>query len=270
MIRRRKTSDHVSHDRWLVSYADFITLLFALFVVMYATSQTDKAKASQVSASVQAALEKGRFSSAVKYILGGTVDEKGMGNAQFKGPGGVHKMVLEKQKEMRTVDLATSLSTLTEELKRDIEAGKIDVTMQPRGLAISFNQAAVFPSGEDTVMPEAYEPLQRVASALLKIPNPVRLEGHTDSVPIHSARFRSNWELSASRSIALLELFSTRYGVPRERMSISGYAETAPLDTNETEEGRARNRRVDLVILNEAGIVAEPGFSPQANTPKSR
>ncbi len=262
MIRRRKPADHVSHDRWLVSYADFITLLFALFVVMYAASQTDKSRASQVSASVQAALERGRFSSAVKFILGGTVDDKGMGNAQLKGPGGVHKIVLERQKEVKTVDLAASLNTLSAELKKEIEAGKIHISMQPRGLAISFNQAAVFPSGEDTVVPEAYESLARVASALLKIPNPVRLEGHTDSVPIHSARFRSNWELSASRSIALLDLFSTRYGVPRGRMSIAGYAETAPVDSNETDEGRARNRRVDLVILNEAGIVAEPGFKP--------
>jgi chemotaxis protein MotB len=260
MIRKHKTAPPPNHDRWLVSYADFITLLFAFFVVMYASAQTDKAKAGQVAESVTAALERGAFSSAVRYILGGTVDEKGMGNAQVKGPGGVHAIMLERQKEMRTVDLTASLATLTEELKKDIEAKRVQITMQPRGLAISFNQAAVFPSGEDTVSHDAYEALERIAAALLKIPNPVRLEGHTDSVPIHSVRFRSNWELSAARSIALLELFATRFGIPRARMSIGGYADSAPIDTNETEQGRARNRRVDLVILNQAGIVAEPGF----------
>ncbi len=262
MIRRNRPAAHPNHERWLVSYADFITLLFAFFVVMYATAQTDKAKASQVAASVQAALERGTFSSAVRYILGGTVDEKGPGNAQVKGPGGVHTIVLEKQPEMRTVDLAPSIRTLTKELEKEIEAKRVQITMQPRGLAISFNQASLFPSGEDTVSPAAYDALEKTAAALLKIPNPVRLEGHTDSVPIHSARFRSNWELSAARSIALLEILATRFGVPRERMSIGGYADTAPLESNETQEGRARNRRVDLVILNQAGIVAEPGFGP--------
>jgi len=267
MIRKRKRASHLNTERWLVSYADFITLLFAFFVVMYASAQTDKAKASQVAASVTAALEKGSFSSAVRYILGGTVDERGPGNAQIKGPGGVHAIVLEKQKDMRTVDLAPSLATLTKELQKEIEAKRVQITVQPRGLAISFNQAALFASGEDTVAPDAYGALEKIAAAFMRIPNPVRLEGHTDSVPIHGARFHSNWELSAARSIALLELFATRFGVPRERMSISGYADTTPVETNETVEGRAHNRRVDLVILNQAGIVAEPGFAPPSLQP---
>jgi len=89
----------------------------------------------------------------------------------------------------------------------------------------------------------------------------VRTEGHTDSVPIHNSRFRSNWELSAARSIALVEVFIDK-GVARERLSIAGYADTDPLDTNETEEGRQRNRRVDIVILNEKGIQGEPERPP--------
>jgi chemotaxis protein MotB len=264
-MRKRKPASHLNTERWLVSYADFITLLFAFFVVMYASAQSDKTKASQVAASVQAALERGTFSSAVRYVLGGTVDERGPGNAQMKGPGGVHTVVLETQKEVRTVDLAPSIATLTKELQKEIEAKRVQITVQPRGLAISFNQAAIFASGEDSVAPEAYDPLGKIAAAVMKIPNPVRLEGHTDSVPIHSARFHSNWELSAARSIALLELFGTRFSVPRERMSISGYADTEPLETNETIEGRARNRRVDIVILNQAGIVAEPGFTSSSS-----
>jgi chemotaxis protein MotB len=100
--------------------------------------------------------------------------------------------------------------------------------------------------------------LEKVAAAIAKIPNPVRLEGHTDSRPIKTARFRSNWELSAARSIAILELLATRFNVPRTRLSIAGYADTAPVASNETEEGRGRNRRADIVILNEQGVMAEP------------
>ena len=108
------------------------------------------------------------------------------------------------------------------------------------------------------ISPDAYDGLEKVAAAITKMPNPVRLEGHTDSTPISTPRFHSNWELSAARSIALLELLSDKFGVPRERLSIAGYADTAPVASNDTEEGRARNRRVDIVILNEQGMMGEP------------
>ena len=112
------------------------------------------------------------------------------------------------------------------------------------------------------ISPEAYAGVESVAGAILKIPNPVRLEGHTDSVPINTPRFRSNWQLSAARSIALLELLSERFGVPRERMAIVGYADNAPVASNETEQGRALNRRVDIVVLNEQGLIGEPPQRP--------
>jgi chemotaxis protein MotB len=91
-----------------------------------------------------------------------------------------------------------------------------------------------------------------------QIPNPARLEGHTDSVPIHNSRFRSNWELSAARSIALLSLLTDEFGVSAERISIAGYADNAPIASNDTPDGRMRNRRVDIVILNETGLRGEP------------
>jgi chemotaxis protein MotB len=125
-------------------------------------------------------------------------------------------------------------------------------------LVISFNQAALFAPGEDVISPEAYDGLKKVASAIAKLPNPVRLEGHTDSTPINTARFHSNWELSSARSIAILELLTNKFNVPRNRVSIAGYADTAPIASNDTEEGRARNRRADIVILNEQGVIGEP------------
>ncbi len=257
-MRKKKPPEHENHERWLVSYADFITLLFAFFVVMFASSQADKGKAQQVSDSVKKALDGDRMSAVVAAILGGTVDDKGQGNAMKRGPGGVKQATDAVHKDQKVAELATSLKILTETLSKEIEAGEIQVTMQQRGLVISFSQAALFPSGADDISPTAYDGLRKISEAILKIPNPVRLEGHTDSRPIKNAQFYNNWELSAARSIAVREIFTERFGVPHERLSVAGYADTAPRATNETEEGRAANRRVDIVILNEEGLKAEP------------
>ena len=256
-MRRKKEKPHENHERWLISYADFITLLFAFFVVMFASSQADKGRAEEVSESVKKALEGQNVKQTLAQLLGGSRDRVGQGNAMMRGPGGLHKSPEEK-KDLRAAELLPSLRLLTEDLRKEIEAGQIQLNMQQRGLVISFNQSALFPSGEDVVSGEAYHALERISTALSKIPNPVRLEGHTDSVPISTARFRSNWELSAARSIAVMELLAAKFGVARMRMSIAGYADTAPIASNDSEEGRAKNRRVDIIILSEQGLIAEP------------
>ena len=115
---------------------------------------------------------------------------------------------------------------------------------------ISLKQAAFFPSGADTVDPATYPIVAKLAVALNQDSNPIHVEGHTDSVPMRGGRFRTNWELSAARSIAMTELLISRFDVPYKRMAIVGFAENSPVDSNDTPEGRARNRRVDLVILN--------------------
>ncbi len=256
MARSKRPPDHENAERWLVSYADFITLLFAFFVVMYASSQTDKAKAQQISDSVKEALEKGGVAAAVHEILGGTVDERGKGNAQMKGPGGSEPKVVHQDDVI--AELLPSLHYLTQALDQEIKDGKIEIHLEPRGLVVSLRQAAFFPSGTDTVAPATFDSIEKIAHTIRKLPNSVRLEGHTDSIPIHTARFRSNWELSAARSIAMLELLATRYDIPRSRMAIAGYADTIPADSNDTEQGRAHNRRVDVVILNQQVIMKEP------------
>jgi chemotaxis protein MotB len=267
MARKKKHPEHVNHERWLVSYADFITLLFAFFVVMFATSQTDKGKAQQVSDSVKKALEGEKMSTIVAAILGGTVSDQGRGNVEMRGPGGEKRVLLDEKKQEKLAELVPSLKILSEELKKEIADGRIQINMEPRGLVVSFMQAALFPSGEDVISKDAQDGLQKVAAAINRLPNPVRLEGHTDSRPIRTPRFRSNWELSAARSIALQELFSGSLGVSRDRMSIAGYADTAPIASNEDEAGRARNRRVDIVILNEQGMMGEP---PKPETPEAK
>jgi chemotaxis protein MotB len=273
-MARKKHEEHPNHERWLVSYADFITLLFAFFVVMFATSQTDKTKAQAVSDSVKQALEGQSFNAVVKVILGGTIDHTGQGNAQKKGPGGDKRIAkaADQKQEPPVAELMPSLDVLTKQLAAEIKSGELQISMVPRGLVISFSQAALFPSGEDEVAKSTYPSIHKIAEAMLKIPNPARMEGHTDAVPIHNSRFRSNWELSAARSIALLELL-TSFGVPRDRLSIAGYADTNPVDDNETAEGRAKNRRVDIIILNETGVKGEPERAPQesrSQKPESR
>jgi chemotaxis protein MotB len=263
LARKKKSPSHENHERWLVSYADFITLLFAFFVVMFASSQTDKAKATAVGDAVTQALQNGGVAAKVHEILGGTVDEKGKGNAQMKGPGGSQPRNSTPSTE---AELVPSMLYLTQELQKEINTGKIEIHLDPRGLVVSLRQAAFFPSGGDAIDPATYPVLDKIGTTIRDLPNGVRLEGHTDSQPIHTARFRSNWELSASRSIAMLEVLTARYQVPRGRLAIAGYAETMPVDSNDTAEGRAHNRRVDLVILNQR-IQLQNSVEPKPTAP---
>ncbi|MBM3739596.1 MAG: hypothetical protein FJW39_27835 [Acidobacteria bacterium] len=259
MARRKKHEAHENHERWLVSYADFITLLFAFFVVMFATSQTDKGKAAQLEESMKNALEGGQFTSAIAGILGGVVDDKGKGNAQMRGPGGAERLTAELKPESRYVELLPSMTILNQELEEEIRDGKMQVSMEGRGLVISFQQSTFFPSGDDAIPEESYDSVVKVAEVIASVPNPVRFEGHTDSVPVNeNARFRSNWELSAARSIAMMELLVACCGLDRGRFSISGYADNAPIAANGDDAGRRMNRRVDIVILNQAGGAMEP------------
>ena len=253
---RPKHVEHENHERWLVSYADFITLLFAFFVVMFASSQTDKSKAKQISEAVEKALKEGSSVSvppAVAKVLGGTVDDKGQGNAQMHGPGGAQKAAKEEEQQ-QVLELSVSMKTLSSELEQEIKQGKVEVSMTPRGIVVSLKQAAFFSSGTDAVDLATMPTMEKVAGALKAVSNPVRIEGHTDAVPIHTPKFRSNWELSAARSIAIMEVLSKRFEIASDRLAISGYADTVPVADNDTPEGRARNRRVDLVILNNYAI----------------
>ena len=248
MPRPKKHAAPENHERWLVSYADFITLLFAFFVVMFASSQADKSKAKQVSEAVREALEGGKFGGVVSGLLGRTLNAKAK-QAKPEAP--------PPPPAQGSGDLAGSLASLTKDLQPEIQAGKVKVDLQARGLVISLREAAFFPSGDDTLLPTADSSLEKIAAALQKLPNAVRLEGHTDAIPIHTPRFRSNWELSAARAIAMLELLISRFQIPSARLCIAGYAETVPVESNDTPEGRAHNRRVDIVIVNPEGLALE-------------
>jgi chemotaxis protein MotB len=249
---KKHAPEHENHERWLVSYADFITLLFAFFVVMFASSQTDKARAKQVSEAVEKALDHGSSISippAVAKVLGGTVDDKGQGNAMMRGPGGAQHALKDAPPET-VIELMPSLERLNKELEQEIRQGKLEIRMEPRGLVISLRDSAFFSSGTDVLDPSNLPTMRKLAELIATLPNSIQLEGHTDSIPIHNARFKSNWELSCARAIAVLETFCGTFELSRSRFSVVGRADTVPIDSNETPQGRARNRRVDVVILN--------------------
>jgi chemotaxis protein MotB len=259
-MARRKAPVKENHERWLVSYADLVTLLFAFFVVMFASTQTDHARAKQISEGVQKALKSGVTPPRIAAILGGTVDDRGRGSELSKGPSPRPVTAAEPPlgpPEPPLENLGAAAALLRSVLQKEITNGSVDVRVEERGVIIGLNSAVFFSTGLDTIDPGVYPTLDKVATILNRLPNTLRLEGHTDSLPISNARFRSNWELSAARSIAMLRLLNERFAVVRQRMAIVGYADTASIDSNETEEGRRRNRRVEIVIVSELPLRAE-------------
>ncbi len=229
----------------MVSYADFVTLLFAFFVVMFATANADKGKAQAMSDAVKAALsepEKVNGAEAVRSTISDKLEELR------------HTSEAEKAAYK---ELQPSMAMLKKQLGDEIRKGEVEMHLDARGLTISFRQAALFDSGAAVVRPSAFGALSKVASAIKSIHNQVRLEGHTDNLPIHTDRFANNWELSSARSIAILQILSAKLAVPTRRLAVSGYADVAPVASNDTEVGRAKNRRVDMVLLSSMSASTE-------------
>jgi chemotaxis protein MotB len=263
-MKRRHEAPHQNHERWLVSYADFITLLFAFFVVMFATAQKDQTKAKLVAESVREALQHGQLSTTITGIINHMkVTPDGKGDSRVNPNTPPPSRPEEKRPPVPSKDLEKTLANISELLKKEVAEGKVAVKLDQRGLVVSMREVTFFASGDDAVNPASLPIVQKIAQVIGTVPNPVRLEGHTDSVPIHNSRFRSNWELSAARSIALLEILRDQCGVPAEKLSVAGFAENAPVDTNDTSEGRSHNRRVDLVVLSAEATRGEPPPKPE-------
>jgi chemotaxis protein MotB len=268
-VKRKRTAHTENHERWLVSYADFITLLFAFFVVMFATAQKDKTKAKMVAESVREALQHGQLSTTITGIINhrkAPPDGKGDSRQNPEAPSPERP----SDKPLTKEDLDKVLAELQEALKKEVQSGKVTLQLDQRGLIVSMREVAFFASGDDAVNPSSVPTIERIAVVVAKTPNPIRLEGYTDSVPIHNSRFRSNWELSAARGIAMLNLLRDRCQVAPARLSVAAFAENAPADSNETEEGRMHNRRVDLVLLSAEALQGEPraGPAPKADPSK--
>ncbi len=227
---------------------------------MFAATQKNEAK--QVSASVRDALDHGQLSDAVNTALGRGKHEAAK-TPVIPDPGPAHETApAPVEPDKHPADLTKSLAKLQEVLAEELKSGKVQLRLDARGLTISLREAGFFESGNATVEPASIPAIGKIAAVVRDLPNSVRLEGHTDAQPIHTYRFHSNWDLSTARAIAMLELLRDRFEIPTGSMAVAGYAENAPADTNETEEGRAHNRRVDMVILSAEGMKSEPEVIP--------
>ncbi len=226
--------------RWLVSYADFITLLFAFFTTLYAISVTDAAKAERLVRSIRES-----FGGALFEI--GT-DAPGLLEEHRGAPvrSGDDPAALHPDEPGRRLDLlGERLNQLAEETGR---ASGLVVSRTEEGLVISLADTVFFAGGGTELAADKRERLGEVAALLREVPNHVRVEGHTDNQPIATAEFPTNWHLSSARAVeVLLEIH--QHGIARERLSVSGFADQRPLVSNSTPEGRRINRRVDLVVL---------------------
>ncbi len=236
---RKKRQGKVSHERWLVSYADFITLLFAFFVVLFATGQSDKHKTVQLAASIQTAF----------HQIGLFEARSDLQNfADIPGIDGAAKASAVTSTSPATAQSMLAVKKQIEEAARpEIDHGVIGIHESANGLVVSLQEAGFFDSGAAGIRPSALPVLDRIAAVLPQ--SALRVEGHTDNVPIHTAQFASNWELSSSRASSIARLLLLHANVHAENMSVAGYAEFHPAMSNDTAEGRARNRRVDIVLL---------------------
>ncbi len=257
MARKKKPEEHENLERWLVSYADFITLLFAFFVVMYAISSVNEGKYRVMSDSLINAFQEKpstekliEMSSKHPEVLSGTGKPIGKAVPQ---PRQTPPDTPERQKAAESMKKVAK--NVLQAMQPLIQNGQVRVTQSPRGITVEINASVLFKSGEAILQPQSSEALAAVAQVLGQVDNPIQVEGHTDNIPINSPNFPSNWELSSSRAGSVVRLFTER-GVPAARMVAIGYADNRPIDTNATLDGRSRNRRVNVLILNEVGGVA--------------
>ena len=237
---KRRPKGHANHERWLVSYADFITLLFAFFVVMYASSQTDKGKIGKLAVAIETAFKDlGIFN-----LPSSKIPPLSQGPTQEGLP------TVTALREQSTVsNLAKLQNELAQQLQSELSRGEVAIKVGREGLVVSLREIGFFGSGSAEVKLRSEPAVERIARVLAHGHYQVRIEGHTDNLPIHTQRFDSNWELSTSRATEMAKLFVTRYGFPPESLSVAGYAEFHPVSPNTTPEGRALNRRVDLVVV---------------------
>jgi len=213
-------------DRWLLSYADFVTLLLAFFVAMYAVSTVDAKKLAPAASSLRSAFDGAHRQAGPLPILDG-------GSVVPQEP-----PVLDEVRDELSRVLADALS-----------AGRLELIEDSRGLVVSLPESATFAPASTDITTGALELIARVAAAVQPFGQSLRIEGHTDNVPIHTREFRSNWELSTARAATVIRFLIERVGFDPRRLSAAGYGEFHPRADNDSAEHRARNRRVDIVIL---------------------
>jgi chemotaxis protein MotB len=244
---RRKVihEEHENLERWLVSYADFITLLFAFFVVMYAISSVNEGKYRVLSDAIITAFKEPQASDRM-INLGAKNAELLPGTGQPIGKSTPQKIPPANPVAERMKGIAKDVQNAMQSL---VQQGQVRVTQSARGIQVEISASMLFASGDAALQPASMDALAAVARVLAETDNPIQVEGHTDNIPIKSPNYPSNWELSSARAGSVVRLLAEQ-GVPANRLVAIGYADNKPLDANTTPEGRSRNRRVNVVILN--------------------
>jgi chemotaxis protein MotB len=233
-MAKKKHEEHENHERWLVSYADFITLLFAFFVVMYSISSVNEGKFRTVSDSIKAALNPivSPANVAVPFTIG-------QNKAVTVNP------TIDTVKEPAVRRLREIMRSLKNETQLDIIQMK---ELANGDIVLTLPDTVLFRTGEAVLRPEARPFIQAISEVLIELDRHVRVEGHTDNVPISTVQFPSNWELSATRAVTVVRTLSEQYGLQADHLTAVGHADSRPLVDNLTPEHRAKNRRVEIVV----------------------
>jgi chemotaxis protein MotB len=246
-------------DHGVVSYADFITLLFAFFVVLYASSQVDKRRVGKLSLAIQVAFQElGVFETSNTRVPLSNSEAVPFSQVQavenFQRTSDMQRFVQPTKGIPSPAAAAGPLKDIQQELEKalapEIRSRVVDIKARKEGLVVSLREIGFYDSGAPTMRASSVDSIDRLAAVLASRDENLRIEGHTDNVPIDNAHFPSNWELSTSRATELVKLFIYRYQFAPSRLSAAGYAEFHPVVENTSADGRARNRRVDIVILN--------------------
>ncbi|MGB7481991.1 MAG: flagellar motor protein MotD [Burkholderiaceae bacterium] len=260
MARKRHQEEADNHERWLVSYADFMTLLFAFFVVMYAISSINEGKYRVLSDALGNAFGQSRITTPLPLPHGELAPQLQL-RPQLAPKNRVSD-ALRRERERMTA-MARSLLDALAPLVRQ---GQVRVTQSSRGISIEISASVLFASGEAKLTDESSQALRAVAAVLKDDDHAIQIEGHTDNTPIATALFPSNWELSAVRASSVVRLF-IEHGIGAARLTAVGYGETRPIASNGDAEGRQRNRRVEVIILSTApDTVTELPLTPAATT----
>jgi len=272
--RRRKAAEHVSHERWLVSYADFITLLFAFFVVLYASAQVDKRKVGRLALAIQVAFQQlGVFDTSNTQVP--LSDSEAIPFSKVQSIENVERTtdlerVVQPMKGVlgpppESSPLKDVQAELEKALAPEIRNHTVEIKSRRAGIVISLREVGFYESGSPALRPSSKDAIDRLAAILKARTVGLRIEGHTDNVPIHNGRFASNWELSTARASDLIKLLIDRYEFEPTRLSAAGYAEFHPVAANDTPEGRARNRRVDIIIVTPPELLKGSAETPSAS-----
>ena len=234
-MKKRKEKPENS-ERWLLTYSDLITLLMVFFVVLYSSSNINQKKYEKLASSMNTA------------FTGGTgISDSGAGGANegSSDEGELKPLVQSEEEKLQGIE-----GQVDEMIKQMVLEGSVSTSIEERGLVISFNDSIFFESAKADIMEDMKLKLVSLSTVLNKIDNYIRVEGHTDNVPIRNEYFSSNWQLSSTRASNVVEYLINNGRISPDRLSAVGYGEYRPVADNSTDQGRSKNRRVDILILN--------------------